>query len=44
MGVGIAIYEGAIWYGRSDLAPVIIALAIAIALQSVYLVLKKQPI
>lgn len=41
MGVGIAIYEGAVWYGKTDLAVVIIALAIAVSLQSVYMLTKK---
>ena len=41
MGIGIAIYEGVIWYGKSELAPVIIALAIAITLQSAYSVFRK---
>ena len=41
MGIGIAMYEGVTWYGRSELAPVLIALAIAIVFQSAYSLAKK---
>jgi hypothetical protein len=37
----VAIYE-LTWLGRSDLAWVILGLAIAVALQAVYLLVKKK--
>lgn len=36
IAIGVAGYEGVVWLGKSDLAPVIIALAVAIIFQSAY--------
>jgi hypothetical protein len=41
MGFGIAIYEGATWYGKSELAPVLIAICIAIGFLGIGMVLHK---
>jgi hypothetical protein len=36
IAIGIAGYEAVVWLGKTGLAPVIIALAVAIMLQSAY--------
>jgi hypothetical protein len=41
IATGVAIYEGTMWFGKSDLAIVIIALAVAIMFQSAYSLTKK---
>jgi len=41
IAIGVAIYEAAMWLGKSDLAVVIIALAVAIIFQSAYSLTKK---
>lgn len=38
IAIGIAGYEGAVWWGKSGLAPVIIALAVAMMFLSAYLI------
>lgn len=37
IAIGIAGYEGTMWLGKTSLAPVIIALAVSMILQSAYL-------
>lgn len=41
IAIGIAGYEGTVWLGKTGLAPVIIALAVAIIFQSAYSLTKK---
>lgn len=41
IGIGIAGYETVRWLGKSDLAFVIIALAVAIIFQSAYSLVRK---
>ena len=41
IAIGVAGYEGVVWLGKSDLAPVIIALAVAIMFQSAYSLTRK---
>jgi len=41
IAIGVAIYEGTMWFGKSSLSPVIIALAVAIIFQSAYSLTKK---
>ena len=41
IAIGVAVYEGTMWFGKSDLAVVIIALAVAIMFQSAYALTKK---
>jgi hypothetical protein len=41
IAIGIAGYEGTMWLGKTSLAPVIIALAVAIMLQSAYAFAKR---
>ncbi len=41
IAIGIAGYEATMWLGKSDLAFVIIALAVAIIFQSAYSLVRK---
>ena len=41
IAIGVASYEATMWLGKSDLAVVITALAVAIILQSSYALVKK---
>lgn len=41
IAIGVAVYEGTMWFGKTSLAPVIIALAVAIIFQSAYAITKK---
>jgi len=41
IAIGVAIYEGTMWFGKTGLAPVIIALAVAIMFQSAYSLARK---
>lgn len=40
IAIGVAIYE-VTWFGKSSLAPVIFALAVALILQAAYLIQKE---
>ena len=42
IAIGVASYEATMWLGKSDLAVVITAIAVAIILQSSYALVKKQ--
>lgn len=42
IAIGVAGYEGVVWLGKSSLAPVIIALAVAIIFQSAYALTRRE--
>ena len=42
IAIGVAVYEGVVWWGKSSLAPVLIALAVAMVCQSAYLISIKR--
>ncbi len=42
IAVGVTGYEGIVWWGKSSLAPVLIALSVAIVLQSAYALTLKR--
>lgn len=42
IAIGVAGYEATMWLGKSDLAPIIIALAVAIMFQSAYSLTRKE--